>query len=157
MEEWKDIYKGYQVSNLGRVKSLKRKEEKIMKLKKDSLGYVRVHLRVNNSDVMASVHRLVAKAFIPNNDGKEEVNHINGIKTDNRVENLEWSTKTENIVHAYKTKLRGNSKEVYCVELDKKFYSARNAGKELNLKHTHIIDCCRGKQKTTGGYHWKYA
>lgn len=156
MEEWKDIYEGYQISNLGRVKSLKRKENKIMKLKVDRLGYVRVHLRVNNSDVTESVHRLVAKAFIPNEDNKKEVNHINGIKTDNRAENLEWSTRTENINHAYKTKLRENAREVYCLELNRKFYSVRSASKELNLKHTHIINCCQGKQKTTGGYHWKY-
>lgn len=156
MEIWKDICEGYQISNKGRVKSTKRKEEKIMKLKPDRLGYVRVHLRINNEDVFESVHRLVAKAFIPAIDGKEEVNHINGVKTDNRVENLEWNTRTENLIHSYKSNLRNNAREVYCLELNRKFYSVRNAAKELNLKHEHIIKCCQGKQNTTGGYHWQY-
>ena len=156
MEEWKDICEGYQVSNLGRVKSTKRKEEKILKLKADKSGYMRVHLRVDNMDVFESVHRLVAKAFVLNSEGKNEVNHINGIKTDNRAENLEWCTRTENLIHAYKTNLRKNAREVYCLELDRKFYSTRVASKELNLKHGHIINCCQGKQKTTGGYHWQY-
>ena len=155
MEIWKDIYNGYQVSNLGRVKSLKRHEEKIMTPQANRFGYLLAHFRVNGKDKMKAVHRVVAESFIPNPDNKREINHINGDKTDNRVENLEWVTRGENLCHAYKTGLK-NTKRVCCVELDKTFYSTRCAAKELNLKHQHIISCCKGKQKTSGGYHLKY-
>ena len=110
-EIWKDIegYEGlYQVSNLGRIKSLQKgiKKEKIRKqfYKKDS-GYLLITLSKENKLHTYSVHRLVAKAFIPNPNNKEQVNHKNGIKDDNRVENLEWNTSSENIQHAYKTGL----------------------------------------------------
>lgn len=156
MEIWKDIFDGYQVSNLGRLKSLKRHEEKILALKPNHCGYLLVHMRVNGKDVICGIHRLVANAFIPNPENKREVNHINGVKTDNRVENLEWCTRAENLCHAYKTGLRKRVREVYCAELDKAFYSVRNAAKEMNLHHENILRCCRGEMETTGGYHWKY-
>lgn len=156
MEVWKGIYDGYQVSNLGRVKSNKRKEEKILAPQTNHLGYAMVHLRVGGADVFEGVHRLVAAAFIPNPDGKREVNHINGIKADNRAENLEWNTRAENLTHAYKTGLRDNARPVFCVELGQTFYSARSAAKERNLHHQRILACCNGMQKTTGGYHWRY-
>ncbi len=113
MEIWKDIlgYEGlYQVSNLGRVKLLPRKVnaksnscrmlyEKIFAIVLAPNGYCRVGLRLNKNRRHFSVHRLVAEAFIPNDKNKPQVNHINGIKTDNRVENLEWCTERENSVH----------------------------------------------------------
>ena len=154
MEVWKDILGGYQVSNMGRVRSLKR--NKMLAIRTDKLGYAYVHLTVNGKDVFNRVHRLVADEFVPNPGNKREVNHINGIKTDNRAENLEWCTRTENLSHAYKTGLRKNVRAVYCEETKRIFYSARNAAKEMNLHHHHIINCCKGKQKTTGGYHWRY-
>lgn len=114
MEIWKDIkdYEGlYQVSNYGAVKSLskswatgnnnaiRKKSETIMKQATDSTGYKQVWLSKNNSPKNTLVHRLVAMAFIDNINNKKCVNHINSIRNDNRVENLEWCTHSENIIH----------------------------------------------------------
>lgn len=122
MEEiWKDIegYEGcYQVSNLGRIKSLSRKvkvqnnhtrttKEKIISPIIQATGYSVICLGQHNPKL---IHRLVAIAFIPNFDNKRTVNHINGIKTDNRLENLEWATYSENMVHAFENSLNTSIK-----------------------------------------------
>lgn len=102
-EVWKDIpeYEGlYQVSNLGRVKSLKRKI--FLKPRLTQRGYVTVVLYRNSVPNSFQIHRLIAFVFIPNPDNKPQVNHKNGVKTDNRVENLEWVTNYENCIHAHK-------------------------------------------------------
>ena len=112
MEEiWEDIvgYEGlYQVSNLGRVKSLDRidasghrRKGKILKPKINHGGYVQINLYNNSIRKTVSVHRIVAIAFIPNDDieNKTEVNHLNEVKTDNRVENLQWCSPKENVNH----------------------------------------------------------
>lgn len=108
MEIWKKIkgYEDYQVSNLGSVKSFKKGKEKILKQKYNKDGYLCLGITANNYQKQFLVHRLVAFEFIDNLEKKETVNHKNGIKTDNRVENLEWNTRSENIRHADKTGLR---------------------------------------------------
>jgi len=110
-EVWKDIpnYEGiYQVSNLGRVKSLKFGKERIRKLRLDSTGYYRLNLYEGGEAKRNSVHRLVMLAFLGESD--LDVNHKNGIKTDNRFENLEYCTRSENIQHAYDTGLKTSLK-----------------------------------------------
>lgn len=105
MEKWLDI-KGYpnrQVSDLGRIRSVRKSGYNIRNPKPDKRGYVRMQLKYNGQTVR--VHRIVAKAFIPNPLNLPEVNHINGIRHDNRVENLEWVTKSENQLHARRTGL----------------------------------------------------
>jgi hypothetical protein len=110
MEEvWRDIVgyeRLYQVSNWGRVKSLPRngtiKEERILKPRVTKNGYLYVHFRNGNISKYVKIHRLVAEAFIPNPENKPQVNHINGNKLDNRVDNLEWNTASENTMHAFK-------------------------------------------------------
>ena len=120
MEEeiWKDIegYIGfYQVSNLGRVKSLERKvtsrnglmkvRERILKQVIETKGYYASSLSKLGRHRLISTHRLVAIAFLDNANSLLEVNHKNGIKTDNNVDNLEWTTRSRNMVHAFKTGL----------------------------------------------------
>lgn len=124
-EIWYDIknYEGlYAISNFNRIKSLPKKTnnssaeyvsvEKIMKPTKTKFGYLVVNLRKDNVGKSISVHRIVATAFIDNPDNLLAVNHINGVKTDNRVENLEWCTLSENTKHAFRTGLSKGRRKV---------------------------------------------
>lgn len=105
-EIWKPIenYEQYSISNLGNVYSSKR--NRILKPTNTTKGYVQVHLSKNGNVVNAPIHRLVAKAFIANPFNKLQVNHIDGNKHNNRVENLEWCTNSENQKHAIKLGLK---------------------------------------------------
>lgn len=114
MEIWKKIegFENYEVSNTGLVRSLNYKNLgyiNILKFRNHHKGYIKAPLTKNKKTKSFFIHRLVAIAFIPNPDNKLQVNHINGIKTDNRVENLEWCTNSENQSHAYKNNLRSKS------------------------------------------------
>ena len=111
MENWKEIKNGnyYQISNLGNVRSLNYKNTGLTKILKQSNhkdGYKIISIYFNKIRKTVRIHRLVANAFIENIYNKSEVNHINGIKDDNRVENLEWCTHSENIIHSYKMGLQ---------------------------------------------------
>ena len=102
-EKWlpiKGYEKYYMISNLGRVKSLR--TGKILKKRLTFDGYVKVTLTINYESKDFRVHRLVAEHFIPNPEGKETVNHIDGNKENNSVDNLEWATRSEQLYHAYK-------------------------------------------------------
>jgi len=108
-EQWKPIegYEDYQVSNLGRVKSFKRYSQgEILHPSLGKVGYLYINLRSNRITKRFYVHRLIAQTFIPNSFNKPCINHLNGTKTDNRIENLEWVTYGQNITHAYETGLR---------------------------------------------------
>lgn len=138
-----------------------------------SSGYVGVSLCHDKTIVPRLVHRLVAEAFIPNINNKQQVNHKNGIKTDNRIENLEWSTSQENMRHAYRVlniaKPKGMSgkfgkdcalsKTVLQIKDNKiiaEFYGMHDAQRKTGINFRCISDCCRGRQKTAGGYEWAY-
>lgn len=108
MEIWKPVvgFDSYEVSNRGHVRSFKRKTPQILKLKRDGRGYTRVGLYAGDKQKWCLVHRLVAQTFIPNLFNKPQINHIDGDKTNNCVENLEWCTAGENRCHAYATGLQ---------------------------------------------------
>ena len=112
-EIWRDVegYEGYyKVSNFGRVKNLERKvkghpgintiKEKILKSQKQH-GYRSVTFSVKNSPKLFLIHRLVAKAFLPNPENKTQINHKDFDRSNNHVDNLEWATRIENVEHAY--------------------------------------------------------
>ncbi len=107
-EEWADIegYEGrYQISTFGRVKSFRKKTCRLLVPGLNRTNYLIVRFKVNRKMKYFSVHRLVAKAFIPNPEGKSDVNHIDGCKINAYVGNLEWATRSENVQHAYNTRL----------------------------------------------------
>ena len=105
-EIWKNIkgFEGlYEVSNLGNIKSLSKinkNKNKLVAQRVQNNGYIHVCLSKNGKTQIKTVHRIVAQAFLPPIEGKKEINHINGIKTDNRAENLEWVSHRENVIHA---------------------------------------------------------
>lgn len=172
-ENWKDIqeFKGkYQISNLGRIKSISRKvsngsgfrniEEKILTFKKGRNGYI--HAILNNINQKARyAHRLVAIAFIPNPKNKPYVNHINGIKDDNRVENLEWCTQSENLKHAYsngfREPIRGNLNSNSKLSEEDAVNIKYN---HTNLSHDHVAELYGISSTVAGnirtGKKWKH-
>lgn len=114
MEIWKPIegHDGYEVSSLGRVRSYKRGRERLLKPHFFIRSpYYCVYLYIGGKSKPFTIHKLVAQTFIPNPENKPQVNHINGVKTDNRVENLEWVTASENTRHAIDTGLMKSGEE----------------------------------------------
>ena len=172
IEIWKPIkdYENYEVSNLGKVKSLnynRTGEEKILKPRKDKDGYLYVGLYKSGKRKFFKIHRLVATAYIFNPDDKPQINHIDCNRQNNCVENLEWCTIKENA--QYREKM-SNGK---CVENAKKrnkpiiatnlktgeeiyFESQSEASRELNLYVQYINQVLKGKQKKAGNYAFKY-
>lgn len=159
-EEWKDIlgYEGkYEVSNLGNVRNAKTNSI----LCKSIDRYCGVKLSKNNIKKFKSIHRLVAESFIPNPNNLPQVNHIDGNKLNNCVNNLEWCTRSENMKHAYKFGLEKPTKisPVLQFTIDgsfiKKYQSIKEAQK-YNKNCSKIGACCQGMRKTAGGYVWKY-
>lgn len=115
MEEWRDVvgWEGlYQVSDDGQVRSLQPHNYMKIKRQSNTKGYLACTLSFKGRKRLVKVHRMVAEAFMPNPDNKPYINHINGNKTDNRVENLEWVTAKENTAHAIRTGLMKDLRDV---------------------------------------------
>ena len=158
-EDKKDIkdYEGlYAITRDGNVWSYK--SNKFLKHKLVR-GYYYVSLYKEGKGKNFRIHRLVAEAFIPNPLGLPQVNHKDECKINNCVSNLEWCDAKYNANYGTRTERIANKRSipVYCEELNKTFYGAREAARELGLDNSNIIKCCKGKLKTHRGYHFRYA
>ena len=174
---WRDVvgYEGkYQVNTKGEVRSLnynRMNKTCLLKPYLGNRGYLSVVLSKGNKTKTKMVHKLVAESFIPNEDGKPFIDHINNIKTDNRVENLRWVTHKENMRNPLTRKrfsesakkrpisenaLKNRQRRIYCKELNKTFDSITQASKELNISIACICRVCSGNISHTRGYHFEY-
>ena len=163
MEEiWKDIdgWEGYRVSNQGRFMSFKQNPEgKLLTPHLNKYGYLTVHLRDKNKNMVLQCHRLVLLAFEPIcNSDTMEVNHKNENKQDNRLSNLEWATRLENVRYGtgIARKAKAQYKKILCIELNTIFDSVKEASEKMHVNYGNLTSCCNGHLQTVGGYHWKY-
>lgn len=162
-EIWKDVkgFEGlYQVSSFGMVKSLPKngRKAKILVPIKDRGGYYYTHLCKNGKCAAYKMHRLVALTFLPNPHSFQTVNHVDGDKTNNRVNNLEWCSLHYNLWHERNIlKITGRvPKKVLCVETGEIFNTAKDAANNVKVCKQMISFACCGRRKTAGGYHWRY-
>ena len=171
-EEWRDVvgYEGrYQVSSMGRVKSLERADswgrtvkERILKPSTDHYGYLMVNLCAGGKRKMFFVHRLVCQVFHDNPDNKSDVNHINENKTDNRACNLEWSTRKENCNHGTRNvrmaiaKSRPIAQYTLNGKLLKVWPSATEAQRQAGFGQGNVSEVANGNRKTAYGFTWEY-
>lgn len=153
-EIWKNTeFDGYMVSNLGRVKH----NDRILKARMSTAGYYYYSFWKHNKEKRDFMHRLIAKAFIPNPNNWNEVNHKNGIKTDNRIENLEWCTHKYNMRHSLLIlKNKRKSRHIKCVETGEIFESLNDFEKRTGLCGAAIHRNIKHKSKTSYGYTWEY-
>lgn len=182
---WKEIqgYEGlYSINELGEVLSHGKtkcgnrggiRKDKILKTNLNKYGYLTVSLQKSYKVKTLKIHRLVALYFIPNPENKEQVNHKNGIKTDNSIQNLEWVTHSENIQHSYTVLKRvGNRLGLFGIDNDKSkkvkqysldgnllniFSAQKEAERETGIRQGKISSVCLKKAKSAGGYYWEFA
>lgn len=180
-EIWKDIdgfENTYQVSNYGNIKSLDRyvkcnkgyrfHKGKIIKQQINRKGYCRVRIGKSRKEKYCfAVHRLVAKAFVPNPNGYPQVNHIDGNKKNNYFKNLEWCTNSQNQIHAYKNGLNDRSKynsgrkKIPVVQIKNNiiinmFESYAEAKKITGIEWKNIKKVCNGERKHACGFQWAF-
>ena len=176
IEEWRDV-KGYercyQISSLGRVKSVERivirnnieirVKERILKPVKDKDGYVQARLYKNGIVKTIAIHRLVAIAFIDREDETFEVNHKDENKSNNTLDNLEWMSRIDNLRYGTGIARCAISRRKPVIQMDlngnaiKVWKSSREIERTIGFSNTNICKVCLGKQKTAYGFRWKHA
>lgn len=182
-EEWRPVknYEGlYEVSNLGRVRSLDKTvraqsgvrviKGRTMRLKVERSGYLRVMLvsKVGQKGKTHYAHRLVALSFLSKKEKKDEVNHIDGNKKNNILSNLEWCTRSENELHAYKTGLsriterhraaliKSRARSVRCIDDRREFETIESAGRFYGIRRGGINKVLSGARRLVGGRRFEY-
>lgn len=170
-EHWKDIegYEGlYQISDLGRVKSLKYGRETLLNPYRNNKGYLGVSLHKDKIRKTPKVHRLVAQAFLPNPENLLEINHIDEDKTNNRVDNLEWCDRKYNVNYGKRTEKCSKRVQQFTIDghLVAEWKSIHDAARNNGFNFSHISECCNGGFWCNGkwinnyvykGYKWKFA
>lgn len=167
-------YPGYEVTSDGMVYSSR--SGRFLKPSRQTNGYLSVELAGDGGRKRVLVHRIVAKAFVPNPDNLPQVNHINERRDDNRAENLEWVTPWQNIHHGtciarrmahtdYSTESRKQLarnmsrrtwKKTKNIDTGEVFPNAMEASRAYGVPHSNICECGRGLRKSAGGYHWAF-
>ena len=165
-EIWKPVidFNDYLISNFGLIKSIKFNKSVILKQKITKDGYLTVILYNNGDPHNFRVHRLVALSFILNPNNYPQINHIDGNKENNCINNLEWCTGSQNMKHSYSTGLstmpKYPGKAINQFSLDnvflKEFSSITEASLEVLISGSLISKCCLGKRNKCGGFKWKY-
>ena len=163
-ELWKSLeeYKGIKVSSIGRIwkaANKSRKERILTEFPKDKDGYCRCSVqKINGTWTSQPVHRLVAKAFILNPENKQAVNHIDGDRTNNKVENLEWVTPKENVIHSFRFGARKRCKQVpkktlltdfQISQIDKliELYTVNQIAKLFNIEYQSLKNIIHKKKQ----------
>ncbi|AHL19660.1 NUMOD4 motif family protein [Enterococcus phage VD13] len=174
-EEWLPIkgYEGlYEVSNRGKIKSLARKvsyhngnsrnvPERLLTPVKNKKGYLNVFLYKSGKATQYRVHRIVAEAFLVNNENKPQINHINEIRDDNRISNLEWATSKENNNHGSRnskiSKARSKVVEGKSIITGEvlRYEKVRDVVFD-GFNYGAVASCCRGELTSHKGFTWKY-
>lgn len=171
LEDWPD----YEINKNFEIRSFKNRNGKGTRddkphpitVRTDRKGYSIVHLTRNGKGYTALLHRLMGKTFVPNPEGKPEINHENGIKSDCSIENLVWSTRKENIDHSIRTGLanvensmakaiEARKRKIYYYEEDRVFDSAAEAADYLNISRSLVTLCCKGEVRGAKGHHLCY-
>lgn len=163
MDDWKAIYRTdkYEVNSNGDIRNAKTK--RVLQHGWTKNGYEKVGLYYDGRLHTDRVHRIVAEAFVPRKDGHNVVNHIDGDKSNNSADNLEWCTPRENMIHGFKHGLCYRPETSGCpkrrieiIETGEQFESVSDCARFLGSATSNIFACLSGKRKTCRGYTFKY-
>lgn len=163
-EKWRKIEHSdieYEVSNYGRVREYRRGGHfECAQHEDERYGYLYVSIKCGGKFHMKAIHRLVAEAFVQNRYHKREVNHIDGNKKNNNADNLEWCTRSENVIHARHElgvgHTRSGARSVKCIDTGEEFKSMNLAAKNKGISAVAIRAAASGIKRTAGGMEWKF-